>query len=114
MSKEAVNEYVNSSIQDGKLPLPILGRITEKTGELNLVYYKLNEGNVSSFAKSFKFLVPSRLKKLVLIDNSIKDENCAEIVEALADNRLGGLQTLTFMQNGFGEYTIKAFGNSFI
>ena len=58
ISSDTVNEYVQNSLSAGQQPLPILNRITEGTGELLLMSYKLNSSNAGPFAKSFKSLVP--------------------------------------------------------
>ena len=64
-------------------PLPILNHIKE--GYLPLINYHMNEANVFSFTKVLAKIVPQVLRKMYLVNNSIKQEDIAQIFEAISE-----------------------------
>ena len=94
---DTVNEYVQNSLSSGQQPLPILNRITERTGELLLLNYKLNTSNAGPFASSLKSLVPATLKKIFLLDNLLKDRDVSNIFESLAGCENGGITSFALV-----------------
>lgn len=79
-----LKQYIEDIVANGEQPLPILNRINEKKNELILLNYRLNESNAKSFATVMKDLVPGTLKKLVLIDNNLRDDHLRTLFESLS------------------------------
>jgi len=71
-----------------------LNRISDKKA-LYLVAYQLNVQNAVALSELLAEIVPGVLKKLVLIDNSLKDSSVSGIFDKLADNQGGGLRCIT-------------------
>ena len=65
--------------------MPILNRINDDYA-LTLINYKLNGPNAHSFAEALKLLVPKDLRKLLLMDNLLTDNDIALVFESLGSN----------------------------
>jgi len=79
--------------------LPVLKRLNEDRKQLALINYQLNQTNANSLTEAIKTLVPRQLRKLILIDNALNDQQVAGIFRSLILGKTGGLYTLVFMQN---------------
>ena len=73
-----------------------------------LINYKVGDGNAKSFADSLDVLIPSKLKKLTLIDNAFSDNALANIFNQLTLNKNGGLAALSIITNDIGKMTLQA------
>ena len=60
-------------MEKGYQPLPVLNKITPD-GSLCLVNYIINDSNIGALASTLKQIIPLVLKKIYLIDNSVKDK----------------------------------------
>ena len=76
--------------------MPFLNRISD-TKALYLVAYKLNVENALALADALGDLVPALLRKLVLIDNSLKDSSVSAIFDKLAEGRGGGVRGMVLV-----------------
>ena len=76
--------------------MPFLNRISD-TKALYLVAYKLNVENALALSDALGDLVPAVLRKLVLIDNSLKDSSVSAIFDKLAEGRGGGVRGMVLV-----------------
>jgi hypothetical protein len=79
-------------------PLPILNQIIN--GYMPLINYQLNETNANSFAQSLQCIVPKVLRKMYLVNNSLKDKDVAKLFQDLSET--SGLQQIGIIGNGLG------------
>ena len=70
--------------------MPILNAIDHKKA-LHLINYKLNAANAMALAGTFEQLIPDRLNKLILIENSLNDPSIAYMFKKLRSNPNGTL-----------------------
>jgi hypothetical protein len=79
-------------------PLPILNQIIN--GYMPLINYQLNETNANSLAQSLQCIVPKVLRKMYLVNNSLKDKDVAKLFQELSET--SGLQQIGIIGNGLG------------
>ena len=59
-------------------------------------------------------LVPEKLRKLTLIDNSLADKSIAEIFDNLTQNENGGLVGITIINNDIGRDTLRELSRFYV
>ena len=95
----ALQEYLSTMLSTGSgAPLPILNQIIN--GYMPLINYQLNEVNANSFAQSLQCIVPKVLRKMYLVNNSLKDKDVAKLFHDLSET--SGLQQIGIIGNGLG------------
>ena len=103
-----MKKFIANAIYNGcSQPMPILNKINDDRA-LYLCDYKLDEGNASSFANAITVLVPEKLKKLTLSQNTIPDKYLSELFVNLAMIQAGTLSNITIINNDMGDQTLIA------
>lgn len=81
--KKILQKYMKAAFSEGgRTPLPILNHI--HNGYLPLINYNINKANVSSIAQIIPTIIPHLLKKLYFVNNGLKGEDTAALVEAIS------------------------------
>lgn len=114
---KVMGEYIQSSLADGRgnasiPPLPVLTKITA-AGSLPLINYQMNASNTRSFATALSKIVPKVLRKLYMINTSMKDADIELILTQLSLAERG-LITLGIAQNAFGRLSYLALANQLL
>lgn len=103
-AKKAMSTYIRKSLDEGQAPLPILNRCID--GYLGIINYQINETNAESLAEASLELIPKNIRKLYLVQNSIKDNSLAYILRYISESI--GLQGFGIIGNSFGPETMEA------
>jgi len=106
-----VGEFVKEAMESNSIPLPILNRILPD-GSLTLINYGLNDSNIQSFSQSMLKVIPDKLTKLFLVNNSISDMNLDHMISRLRQTE--GLTVLVIVKNSVGPVTATKLGKGYI
>ena len=66
----------------GRAPLPILNHINN--GYLPLINYNINEANINSFGQILHTIIPSLLRKLYFVNNSLTEKHITILIKAIS------------------------------